>query len=79
MYTLLQSSQYCRKPAIILLEDKHGSLTNNIEAAHRSDPNRITLQKWLEKTPRNWSELVAALRTIEHGALANDLEEYLIR
>ena len=66
--------------AIILLKDEHGSLTDTIEATHRSDPNRITktiLQKWLEKKPRSWSELIAALRKIELCTLAYDLEENL--
>ena len=70
-----------RKLGIILLEDKHGSLTDNIEAAHRSDPVRITetiLQKWLDKKPRSWSELIAALKKIELCTLAYDLEENLI-
>ena len=67
--------------AINLLKDEHGSRSDTIETAHRSDPNRITktiLKKWLEKKPRSWSELVAALREIEYGTLANDLEENLI-
>ena len=70
-----------RRLAIKLLNDEYGSLSDAIEAQHRSFPNRITetiLLKWLENEPRRWSELVAALRDIEHGTLANDLEENLI-
>ena len=69
------------KLAINLLKDEHGSLSDTIEAPHRSDPNQITetiLQKWLEREPRSWSELVAALREIELGTLAKDLEENII-
>ena len=70
-----------RKLGVNLLNDKHGSLIDTIEAKHKYDPVRITediLNKWLEKKPRSWSELVAALRKIELCTLAYDLEENLI-
>ncbi|CAI8021809.1 hypothetical protein GBAR_LOCUS12871 [Geodia barretti] len=67
---------------IHLLNDKWGMVANNLELKHRCDPNRVTeavLVRWLEKEPHTWVDLVTALREIELGALATEIEDNLCR
>ena len=55
-------------------------VTNSLEMQHRSDPYRIAeavLVRWLEKDPRTWADLVTALREIQLGALAQEIEDNL--
>jgi hypothetical protein len=65
---------------IHLLNDECGTVANSLEMRHRCDPYRVAqavLERWLEKEPRTWADLVRALWDIELGALASQIEENL--
>ena len=74
-----------RKLGICLLCDDSGEKTDNLEAQHRPDQNRITeaiLQKWLQgigKKPRSWETLITVLKEIELVDLARNIESSLQR
>ena len=66
---------------IHLLNDVCGSVVNTLEMQHRCDPNRVAeavFERWLNKEPQTWTDLVRALKDIELGALAEDIEQNLL-
>ena len=64
----------------LLLEDKNGAVTKNLELEHHKNAERINiaiLQKWLEgkgAKPIKWSTLMDILRRIQKKELADFMD-----